>query len=302
MKIVIYYKHYPVAMGRYIHWGLEKAGHKVISVGPWSKGTIPWNDIQYPKRYHFPPTIELPDMNELAVEDVFILLNKNGFQNFDLLIQAADNYWLKGKAPIKNVLIGTDPHAVDYEAAKEHVDEYVSMQHFYKKDNEHWMPYGYDQDLHFYLPDTPIDWDVVFCGLQYDHRKECLKAISDAGYKVFCGLGYVYDEFVMLYNTGLIAFNWSSKNDLPARFWEGLAMRRLVLTNRVPDLQLFKDLKEDRDYLAFSSTDEAVAAVKMVMKKPDLIEKIAASGYKHVKPHTYKNRVKDMLKDVGATK
>jgi hypothetical protein len=284
-------------MGRYIQWGLEQAGHKVVSIGPFSHGTIPWNNIQYPKRYWFAPTVEVPDIASFPAEDVFILMKSKGIK-IDLLIQASDTTFLSGKVPVKNIVIGTDPHVINYEPFCENADGYFSMQKTYSKPSDGWMPYGYDEETHFYLPDTPIEWDVVFCGLQYDHRKDALRSIQDAGYRVFSGLGYVYDEYVYLYNTGIIAFNWSSKLDLPARFWEGLAMRRLVLTNRVPELKEFPDLKEDVDYLAFETIEEAVNTVKLIMNKPDLIDNIATHGYKQVRPHSYKNRAIKLLEDI----
>lgn len=298
MRILIFYRHFPVAMGRYIHWGLEQAGHEVISCGPYSKGTIPWGDFEYPEEYWGPPTIELPDTPEWPVKDVFKTMKDHGIPPVDLLIQAADTYFLVGKAPVKNVLIGTDPHVIDYYPHLEHVDHYVSMQKSYSKPGDLWMPYAHDPEIHQYLPGTPIQFDVVFCGLQYPHRIDALKQINDAGFSVFCGLGMIYDEYVLTYNRGLVAFNWSSKNDLPARFWEGLAMRRLVLTNRVGDLGEI-DLKEDRDYLAFGDVNEAIDKLKIIINRPNLLGEIAKNGYVRSREHTYANRVKKLLKEIA---
>ena len=298
MKIAIFYRHFPVAMGRYIHWGLEDAGHEVFSVGPYSRGKIPWAESLYYPQYKFPPDLELPDNQILPMSHVLKGIRKQGFKP-DMIIQEADLYFLEGKADIPNILLGTDPHVVNYEPHLTNVDYYFSLQKNYMGEgkNRGWMPYGYDRNIHVYQPQQTIKYNVVFCGLQYTHRKDALRAISDRGYKVFCGLGYVYDDYVSLYNQGMIAFNWSSKDDLPARFWEGLAMKRCVLTNRVPDLKEF-DLEEGVDYLGFSTKGEAVEKADFYLKRPELLFKIADNGYKKVKPHHWTNRVKKMLQEV----
>lgn len=75
-------------------------------------------------------------------------------------------------------------------------------------------------------------------------------------------------------------------------------MRRVVLTNRVPDLASVP-LIEDTDYLAYDSIAEMLDKVRIIMGRPHLFEAIAQSGYEKVKPFTYKNRVIQMLKDCG---
>lgn len=286
-------------MGRYIHWGLEKAGHEVWSVGPYSRGTIPWGDFKYPQRYWMPPNIETPDQDRIPVADVLQVCKKVGFKP-NLLVQAADVYHLSGKSPIPNIVIGTDPHCIDYTEASYHADDYFSMQKFYSNGAK-WMPYGFDQDIHQYFPDLDQEYDVALCGLQYDHRKNVLKRVSDAGHKVYCGLGLIYDEYVKMYNQSKIAFNWSSKEDLPARFWEGLAMARLVVTNRVPDLQWF-DFKDKEDYVGFDTEDEAVELINYYLNHESEARRIALNGYKKVQLHTYQHRVSEMLRETTCLK
>ena len=301
MRIAIFYRHFPVAMGQYIKWGLEEAGHEVYSCGPYSNGKIPWGDQFYYPEYKFPPDLITPDTKEVPIKDVLKSIRKDGFEP-KIIIQAADNYFLPGKADIKNILIGTDPHAVDYEPYIQDVDYYVCMQKHYipkKMKNAVWMPYAYDKNIHQYKPDR-IKYDVVFCGLQYPQRVEVLKKIADKGWRVFNKLGVIYEEYTKVYNQGLIAFNYSSKQDLPARFWEGLAMKRCVLTNRVPDLNEF-NFEEGIDYLGFDSIEEAVEKADFYLKKPELLFKIASNGYKRVRhrwKNTWSSRVRKMLKEI----
>ena len=292
MRVLIHYRHFPVAMGRYIQWALENLGYQVVSCGMYSGGKIPWGDNFYYPNYKMPPDIVLPDIAEYSLKDVV----KD--QKFDFIIQAGDVAYLTGKTSCPNIIIATDPHCVDYHPRLKDADVFVSMQKYYLKDYQNgvWLPYGYDENIHKF-ESQEIKYDVVFCGLQYPHRIATLEKIKEQGLKVYSGLGLIYREFVSKYNEGKIAFNWSSKKDLPARFWEGLAMKRLVLTNRVPDLQEI-DLVEDRDYVAFSDETEAIEKAKYYSSHDSEAEKIALSGYEHVRPHTYTNHVKKMLEDV----
>lgn len=284
-------------MGRYIHWGLEQAGHEVISIGPWSRGSIPWEGVtEYPKKYWFPPTVESPDVPIIEMKNVFETLRLAKIKP-DLLIQAADTYYISGKAPVPNIVIGTDPHVVNYDLQKEHADKYFSMQDHYRKPDDGWMPYGYDPEIYKYLPTVKQKYDVVLCGLQYDHRKRVLDGVAAKGWRVFAGIGYIYDEYVKLYNSAPIAFNWSSKMDLPARFWEGLAMCRCVVTNHVPDLRKF-DFIDGEDYVGFNSEDEAIAKIDTLLNNPKEMKRIAENGYKKVQPHTFKARVEKMLEEI----
>lgn len=295
-KALINYRHFPVAMGRYIHWALENLGHTVFSVGEYSGGYIPWGKQYYYPEYKMPPNLAIPATERYPLSSVLSAIEFKP----DLIIQAGDVSFLEGKSPVPNIIIATDPHAVDYTPRLVHADRFVLMQETYrsKYPKADWMPYGYDADIHRWLRKYPV-YDVVFCGLQYQHRIETLDRLKSLGYSVSYGLGLIYDDYVNKYNDGKIAFNWSSKDDLPARFWEGLAMHNLVVTNRVPDLKLFPDLKEDRDYVAFSTQDEAVSKIEYYLKNEDKAAKIAASGYKKVQPHTYTNRVKKLLKELG---
>jgi len=299
MKVLIFYRHFPVAMGRYYQWGLEEAGHEVYSVGPYSHGRIPWGVQFFYPDYKYPPDLELPDVPMYPIKDV---LEKAKFKP-DLIIQAADTYSLIGKAPVPNILIGTDPHVVDYRPMLTNVDYYFSCQKCYQYGlpNEGWLPYGYVGGLHRYLPDETINYQVVFSGLQYEYRKDFLRAMTDKGYRVYNSLGDIYEDYVKIYNQGLLAFNWSSQNDLPARFWEGMAMKRCMLTNRVPDLKEF-DFVEGVDYLGFSTLGEAVEKADYYLKYPKYLLKIASNGWWKVRKHNYKNRVIAMIKELKEKK
>lgn len=287
MKVLMHFRHFPVAMGRFFHWALQDLGHEVYTVGPYSAGRIPWGDFYYPD-YKFPPNYSLPESN-VSVNEV---LKKIDFKP-DVILQAGDSIWMEGKAPIPNFILATDPHVVDYEKRREFSDRVFSMQKHYSQPNDIFVPYAYSPYIHMPLNIKP-KYDVVLCGLQYEHRVKAVEAMRAKGLSVFNSLGLIYEEYVEAYNRGKIAFVYSSKQDLPARFWEGLAMRRMVLVNRVPDLKEF-DFKDGEDYVGFDTIEEAVEKAFYYAKHDRLREQIANSGFLKVKRHTYAERARRIL-------
>lgn len=288
MNILLHFRHFPVAMGRFFDWGLKDLGYKVFTVGPYTGGKIPWGEhFNYPK-YRFPPDYILPDGN-VSIEAV---LKRIPFKP-DVIIQAADTIYLTGPSPVPNIVIATDPHAVDYSDRIKYASLFFSMQNCYLP-SAHWLPYAYEPAIHKYLPKIKQEFDVVFSGLQYQHRILALMAMKNNGLRVENRFGLIYEGYVEFYNKGKIAFVWSSKDDLPARFWEGLAMRRLVLTYRVPDLKKL-EFVDGIDYVGFDNLEEAIQKAKFYTENDEAREKIALSGWKKVQPHTYQARCKNMM-------
>lgn len=291
MNILLHFRHYPIAMGRWFDFALRDAGHQVVSVGNYDGGKIPWGDqFDFPQ-YAFPPDIQIPEQEFYPLDQV---LAHCPFTP-DLVIQAADTTALSGKAPCPNILIETDPHAVNYTMREAQADVVFCMQDFYKKPGQTWLPYGYYPPIHYPEPAKERQYDIVLSGLQYPHRQQAFIAMEKAGLKVYSTLGMLYDEYRALYMQAPMALCWSSKQDLPARFWEGLAMKRLVLINRVPDLQHL-EFQDGVHYVGFSSTKELVEKALYFASHPELGLKIAQAGYEAVLKHTYANRVEQMMK------
>lgn len=293
MNILIHYRHFPVAMGRYFHWGFEDLGHTVYSVGTYSAGKIPWGDSFYYPAYKMPPDYVLPDY-DVSLQEV---IKKIDFKP-DLVFQAGDTQYLTGPSPITNAVLATDPHAVDYTERRRYADIFFNMQDFYKEEKDVWIPYAYSPYIHRFLGGNEQDkYDIVFSGLQYEHRLAAMLAFKKAGLKTRHMLGAIYDDYTELYNKSKIAFCYASKQDLPARFWEGLAMKRLVLTNRVPDLKKL-DFVEGEDYVAFDTIEEAVEKALYYATHKQERESIAESGYLKVRPHTYQQRCQQILSSI----
>lgn len=304
MKILLHFRTFPIAMGRYIEWALKDLGHKVLTVGPNIGDEVPWpgGPWKFPK-YNFGADLVLPDVESLAINNVIRKIK--GIP--DVIIQCGDTVWLKGKPKykIKNIIVATDPHCIDYNPRLKNADEFWCMQDHYLKERYwgkgRWFPYAYLPAVHKRFNQKVRYYDIVFSGLMYDNRDKFLTEMTARGYKVWSGLGKLYREYAELYNNGIIAFNWSSRMDLPARFWEGLAMGNLVFTNRVPDLRRLDDdfgIKEDVHYVCFDSVEEAIDKAEWYLRHPIETARIMEAGYQKVQPHTYQNRLEELLCEI----
>ena len=78
--------------------------------------------------------------------------------------------------------------------------------------------------------------------------------------------------------------------------FELLAMKRLAVVNRVPDLELF--FEPGRDLLVFDTHEQAVSQVMSILDEPEKLEEIAAQGNKTVQPHSWDTRVETILNEI----
>jgi hypothetical protein len=178
-----------------------------------------------------------------------------------------------------------------------------------------WLPYCYSPEVHYWTPGVEPEYDVCFVGVLYPERQRMLRALQDAGLKVLSAQGVLYEEGTALYAKAKVALNLSSRLDLPMRFWEGLAYRRLVFTNRVPDLALLEPwgchpythyIPFDAEYSEGDSwvrpnLDDLIAKLRLYCG-PAWEEEgraIADAGYVFVQPHTYQARAKQILRALG---
>lgn len=294
MRVLIHFRHYPIAMGRWFDFALRDLGHQVFSVGNYSGGKIPWGDQFNFPQYAFTPDFEIPEVEAYPIDQ---LLEQIDFKP-DVIIQAADTTYLSGKAPCKNVVIKTDPHAVDYSQRVQFADLVFSMQDHYKSPGDEWLPYAYYPPVHFYEGEKQFrEFDISLSGLQYPHRIDAMERLRNSGLKIQNTLGLLYDEYREFYHNANMSLCWSSKEDLPARFWEGLSMARLVFMNRVPDLEKLEFI-DGEDYIGFSSVDELIEKAKFYRFNKSGLEKIAVSGYLKVQPHTYYKRAVQLIESI----
>lgn len=298
-KILMSYKHYPVTIAKFFKNALINSGHQVWTVGTFSD-TVPW-DVTKDYSKH----IDRPD---LIVEDgvaypVELAMLECPFSP-DAIISIDAGFYLLGckSYEIPNAVVLTDPHALGEHYArgsKLQYDKIFNMQNCYKLDNEFWLPYAFEPKLHYWTGTNFNNREYNVCilsGLLYPQRRAAIDAMRSLGLSVYQDSGILYEDGTPLYNNAVVAFNWSSQQDLCARFFEGLAYRNLVIANRVPDMSII-GLDEGRDYVAFSDMEELIDKVTYYSVHKDEAWEIASRGYAKVWAggHTYTNRVNTIL-------
>lgn len=297
MNIVLSGLFYPVAILRYFELALRRRDDvNLFTVGPYSGQWIPWSGgMNLPAKYAKAPDLPLP-MNGTSYTTVPVgFIEQRLPWQPDLWLQIDAGFYLRGKpARGKNVIVGTDPHCLNYDAQRALADTFYCMQTPYKQESDVYLPYAYDPVYHAPEKQEPA-YDVCLIGLHYQQRSRLVADLRAQGVNVYYDLGPAFDEARALYNSAPIGLNWSSLKDLTARVFELLAMKRLAVVNRVPDLGLFFD---DSHLAIFDTHEQAVEKVLYYLEHSSEAQKIAAAGYRRVKPHTWDARAETILSDV----
>jgi len=314
-RVVLSYIHYPISVGRFFKMGMRKLdGIEVFSVGPCSYGLIPWQPQTDFSAYQDVPNLELFPA-ESHRYPVKAMLDQLDFAP-DALVMVDAGFHLHGGTPgLPAALIGTDPHCLNYRKQAALVNAIWIMQKVYMTAYEvtipglsihpEWLPYCYEPVIHYWDPDAEKDHDITFVGVLYPERVDLLEAMRSMGLSVHYEQGRLMEDGTAIYNRGHIAWNLSSRDDLPMRFWEGLAYRNLVVTNRVSDL---KELEawgcfEGEHYVAYDrdDPDEMLEKLAYYCDPYHFGERdaIATAGWVWVQQHTYANRAKKVLHSLG---
>ncbi len=299
MRVVLSSLFYPMSISRYFEAALRRRDDvELCTVGPYSGQWIPWNGgTQLPAKYAVTPDIALPSPQNTAVTPVPIeFIEAQLPWKPDLWLQVDAGFYLRGKPKHgKNVIVGTDPHVLNYNAQRQVADTFYCMQAYYADPQDEYLPYAYDPIWH-QPEDQSRNYDVCLIGLHYEPRTQLVNELRAHGINVYYDLGPSFDEARALYNQAPIGLNWSSLNDLTARVFELLGMRRLAIVNSVPDLERF--FEPGRDLITFDNHDQAVKAVLHYVANPDEADEIATNGYETVGPHSWDARVEQILEAV----
>ena len=294
LRVVFSQIFYPMSLGRYMENALKRRDDiELFTVGPYTGAWIPWTGgMELSLKYARPPDLPLPMNGNLPVVPITWVETQLPWKP-DLWINVASGWNLLGRPNHGiNAFIATDPHAVDYTQQRQLADVFFCMQTPYMKKGDEYLPYAYDPILHT-PEDQPRNYDAVLLGIHYEQRTGLVEALRQQGLNVHYGQGPIFEEARVIYNQAPFALAWSSLQDLCARVFEGAAMGRVVVTNRVPDLGKFFD--ED-DLIAFSSLGEAVEKVLCYHERPDELMAMAERGRRAVEPHTWDARVSQILK------
>lgn len=298
MKIVLSGIYYPMAILRYFEAALKRRNDiELFTVGPSTGTWIPWNGgMNLLPKYAKPPDLALPRMQEFV--PIGYIENQLPWQP-DLWLQIDAGFHFHGK-PIhgKNVIVGTDPHVLNYDTQRQFADTFYCMQTPYMINGDEYLPYAYDPIWHAPMEKSPAEFDACLIGLHYENRNTLVSRLEEEGLDVYYDLGPCFDEARALYARSAFGLNWSSEQDLTARVFELLAMGMIAVVNRVPDLgQFFEDGKH---LLTFETADEAVEKIKHYNTVYTLEDAfvIAEAGREAVKPHTWDARVEKIINDL----
>jgi len=292
LTVVLSGLYFPMAILRYFEAALKRRENlNLITVGPYTGTMIPWNNwMTLPAKYAIPPDITLP---QGAPYVPISFVEAQLTQPADMWIQIDAGFHFEGKPACgKNVIVATDPHVLNYDKQRGLADTFYCMQACYAQPGDEYLPYAYDPIWHAPQKEEGL-FDVCLLGLHYHHRNLLVDKLRKSGVKVYYDLGPSFDEARTIYNQAPIGLNWSSKEDLTARVFELLGMKRLAVVNRVPDLPKF--FEDGKDLIAFNTLDEAVEKVLYYLKNEGEMEAIARQGHETVKPHTWDARVEQIL-------
>jgi hypothetical protein len=305
IKVVISGLIYPLTMMHYFWRAFERRNDVDLAVaGVFFDDWIPWNGgMTLPKRYVKVPTVALPrGMANMRPNHIIVqgqLPEK--FQKPDLWVQI-DAGWHLGDRPDAKIVahVQTDPHVLKghYKLPKSYSDYNFCMQCGYMQDNEIYLPYAYDPELHYHM-DIAKKYDGCMIGLQYENRVGLAKKLRSKGYNIYSNIGDVYDEYRILYNESRIDISWSSLNDTPARVFEAFGMKIPLLCNRTPDLANL-GYKEYEHYFGFNGMDEAIDGFEYLVKNYDDALKMADKAYEIASEQdTWDDRVETILQKTG---
>lgn len=298
IKILATQFFYPVTVGRYVIEALqEREDVEIKTAGPAFGSWIPWNGgMNLPAKYAFEPDISFPNTNTIPVGMVEARL---GDWKPDVILQLDAGFHLTGRPKHGyNMLFETDPHCLKdwYRRVAKDFDFIWCTQTPYMDDGDHYIRYAYSSK--WFYPEQQIEiYDVCMIGLPYNQRQHVIRALEEAGIKVFTGLGIVFDEYRKVYNQSRIALSWSSLQDTPMRVYEGMGMNLPLVANRTPDL--VRDFKDGQDFFGFDTASEAVEKVKYVLAKQDDAERVAVNGFLTTKfDFTWQERAHEMVEEM----
>jgi hypothetical protein len=105
------------------------------------------------------------------------------------------------------------------------------------------------------------------------------------------------DEHAELLNSGHIVFHKSAHTEIGRRIFEGMALKRMVLTDRLsPATGLQNLFTEDKEIVFYDDFDDCVAKIEHYSGNPELRDSIAEAGYRKViSGHTINHRVAELI-------
>jgi len=270
MIALIFDKSYPCTTGQYIRKALEKLGYNTIVLLPEEKNKIIEIKpdfvlaIDFATHYIFdvnyhPKAIWLIDTHLSLICDEVMA------RSFDIVFVAQKEDYEKLKRKFKYV---------------------------------YWLPLAGDLDYHGKKSLKKI-YDIAFVGkLGEGKRKKFLLKLKKEYPNSFIGEADC-KQIGKIYSQSKIVFNYSIKNDINMRIFEGLISGSMVITNRIKNNGFEELFEEGKNIIVFENWNDLKKKIDYYLRNEEEREKIAANGYqKAIQFHKYEDRVKFILEKI----
>ena len=187
-------------------------------------------------------------------------------------------------------------NCLNYDYQRSISDKFFNMQLVYSQPKDIWLPYAYEPTIHY--PDDTVskDYDAVLIGMPYEQRNQWIAELRNKGVSVLYDNAPVFDDYRIANNRARIGLNWSSMQDLNARFFELPAMKLCPVVNYVPYID---DFFSHDDVLVFQNLNEATDMVIWCKEHPVDTKLMAENAYQKILPETYDARINQILKECG---
>jgi len=210
------------------------------------------------------------------------MFNKSKFPNSKLVVDLGDEPQTKqfNKERSKNadVVLTPDRDCFNY----------------YKSKGYNVIHTGHWADMNVFYPEKKYEEIYDVASSMLGNRGPTVDyVIKKMGNKFINKTGLTGEENAKLYNSSKIVFQNARFNEITRRIFEGMATKKLVITNTLPEskrLDLF--FEEDKEIILYSNKREAVKKMNYYLKNEEKRIEIATNGYNKVKKHyTTKNIV-----------
>ena len=206
---------------------------------------------------------------------------------------------LGSKDPADGSMIILENRSTFQRALKSNADHYFckekSCLKFFPK-NTTYLPCAIDDSI-FNKQNLDREIDIGFVGKEaFSSRIKFIKYLKDEyTYKFLKQEGIFFNGMAKFYNRCKIVPNQCPADDINMRMFEATACGALLITQKVPYLdELFE---ADKEIIIYSTMRELIDKIDYYLEHDKEREKIARAGQRRtLRDHTYKNRVKDIIK------
>lgn len=335
-RILLSFHARPMCAGLFFQDAFRQAGCQVRLIGPGTPtcyGKPGGGEHTFPAEDYLPPDVEMPKGPEGVhqphdVMEVLRFVREQGWHpDAVVMIDQYDWNYLAGKADIPFAYVCVENWGALY--AQRSVEAQWDA-HFHMIAHQHdgvppplptgseWLPFGFDPQIHRYMPEVTRDKFVIQIGSAYQPRPQVWNHLrhafdgeppwNDSQYLLGCaesehttfGRLPSYRDMCVAHNRAKVALSCSNVDFSPMRTCEAYGMGNLLASDDVSAIRavLGPPASEGGFWIAHDRSPEGhEAAVREgVARYDELIDRGIAYCYKY---HTYRNRAERILAKLG---